>query len=303
MTSDPVLNRLGDGTILLRKSLTAVFFLRRPAADVLGPLAETFRAWLGFAPPEGKALCLVGASATDEKPLTTARLNRCLEQLDPKTLQKKPYAFVAVMGPTRFGPDWSFEAFAKARVDGRGTECHRLEILFPLEMGAPPRADAVVEFVDSVASALPFDSGFATPTLYFSSSTDVKDSVDLLPGLVFRHPGLDISTTGGTAFEIGGHCRGARWLTYLGEDLVSSLGGVESIVKGAPAGTNVARIGDKIRIRAGESAEIGDVNRLDNLPLLRALAKQLEPITLFGDGTILATLGARAKEWERRFLD
>ena len=85
--------------------------------------------------------------------------------------------------------------------------------------------------------------------------------------------------------------------------MVSALGGSERVSKGAPAGVDIARLGNKIRIRAGESAELGDVNRLDNLPLLRSLAAQLEPITLFGDGTIRATLGPRAKQWERRFLD
>ena len=303
MSSDSVLSRSDTGTILLRKSLTAVFFLRRPADEVLDHVQAALHTWLDFVPPEGKSFCLVGSAGSEEKPFTAARLKRCLDQLDPTKFEEREDAFFLITGPTHFGPDWSFETSLEADVDGRRTDCHYIDLLFPLEMGLAPKANSVLALLDSLASELPLDSGFATPTLYLSDSTDVKSAMDLIPRLAFRHPGLDISTTDGTATEIGGHCRGARWITFLGEALVSALGGSERVSKGAPAGVDIARLGNKIRIRAGESAELGDVNRLDNLPLLRSLAAQLEPITLFGDGTIRATLGARAKQWERRFLD
>ena len=100
---------------------------------------------------------------------------------------------------------------------------------------------------------------------------------------------------------MGGLCRGARWITLLGPTQIGALGGADQILRTAHAGIEVTPFSNLLMIRAGD-AEIGDVNRAQNLPLLRALAAQLKPITLFGDQSLQNVLDSRAEDWERRFL-
>jgi hypothetical protein len=60
-------------------------------------------------------------------------------------------------------------------------------------------------------------------------------------------------------------------------------------------------------IRAGAMPELGDTNRAEDLPLMRAVAKVLEPITAFEEARIVAEFFNRdwdaLRAWERRFLD
>ena len=60
-------------------------------------------------------------------------------------------------------------------------------------------------------------------------------------------------------------------------------------------------------IRAGTRPEIGDTNRNIDTPLLRAVARVLEKITLFIELNLLSYVANfdddLLRRWERRFLD
>jgi hypothetical protein len=72
-----------------------------------------------------------------------------------------------------------------------------------------------------------------------------------------------------------------------------------------PSEIEVAPIRAGVMLRAGKCPEVGDVNRRERLPLLRAMAKVLEPVTLFKDGFLnnIFVDVDQLLRWERRHLD
>jgi len=103
--------------------------------------------------------------------------------------------------------------------------------------------------------------------------------------------------------------RGARWLSFLGPTIIEQLGGFEALSKAFVDPVTIEKVGHGIMIRAGKEPEIGDVNRQVDTPLLREVAKILEPITLFREEALIGLDFADPDEddfleqWEHRFLD
>jgi hypothetical protein len=69
----------------------------------------------------------------------------------------------------------------------------------------------------------------------------------------------------------------------------------------------VRQTGGVVIIQAGRVPELGDRNRQQDLPLLRAVARLLEPVTLFRELDLLSYFANFDEDllqrWERRFLD
>jgi hypothetical protein len=109
-----------------------------------------------------------------------------------------------------------------------------------------------------------------------------------------------------THVHIDKRVRGARWITILGPDLVKKLGGDSKLRKELPAPIVVSNVGPSVIIRAGVTPELGDVNRKLDTPLLKKVAKVLEPVTLFEELDMLSYFANfdedTLKRWERRFL-
>ena len=61
-------------------------------------------------------------------------------------------------------------------------------------------------------------------------------------------------------------------------------------------------------LRAGEQPELGDTTRKMGTPMLREIAKVLEPLTIFNEPALLGiefgdAEGSFLMRWELRFLD
>ena len=110
-----------------------------------------------------------------------------------------------------------------------------------------------------------------------------------------------------TQLDIGTRVRGARWVTLLGPGPLERLGGIGAIRKALPSTVEVCDVASIAMIRAGKTPELGDKNRKLDTPLLRALARVLEPITLFREVDLLSHFANFDEDlldrWERRFLD
>jgi hypothetical protein len=147
-----------------------------------------------------------------------------------------------------------------------------------------------------------FDSGYASLALVHPYNMDLKGAGEMFAPLAFRHPGYDVPENDATCDKVGGLCRGARWVTLLGPTQTAALGGCDGIERGLAPGLTATPLAEGVMIQAGERPELGDVNRGEDVPLLRALARQLEPVTLFGDTFLQSLLGARFEDRERRLL-
>ena len=104
-------------------------------------------------------------------------------------------------------------------------------------VGCPPESmapDAVAEFAGRFADVLPYVSGYCSPALATGPGGDVSAAGRATVGLAMRHPGFDVPRTGDSRFYIKDRAIGARWLTFLGPQLASQLGGAEALAPALP---------------------------------------------------------------------
>jgi hypothetical protein len=152
---------------------------------------------------------------------------------------------------------------------------------------------------------LPYISGYTSPALHWV----LTRGMDKIRALAARHPGFDVARNSKTRYWIGDHARGARWVTFLGPALGERLGGPPAMAKDLGTSIDVTTVGEGTMIRAGAEPELGDVNKNIGLPLLRKVAKLIEPVTMFNERALVMCEffdgydDPFLEKWERRFLD
>jgi hypothetical protein len=157
-------------------------------------------------------------------------------------------------------------------------------------------ADAI-----DLAARVPFSSGYAS--LAFHIGMQVRGYID---DHAFEHPGMDVHANEYTSRDIGDHVRGAYWLTFVGPSGLEQLGASpDSLRSKLPSEIEVTRVGEGVALRAGDELRPGDTEAGDRLPLTRAVARVLEPITLRKTCAFGFTADDRAEQfaaWQRRHL-
>ena len=162
----------------------------------------------------------------------------------------------------------------------------------------------MAELARGFAADLPYSSGYASPALSFIAESKLPAAGKVIVPAAFRHPGYDVHDNQDTRGFIGGRVIGARWLTFLGPELVKQLGGKKALAAALP-GVTVVPAGHGVMLRAGTEPELGDSNRRIDTPLLRSVARMLEPVTFFENTQLKGLFGGdldRLDRWERRFL-
>ena len=170
-----------------------------------------------------------------------------------------------------------------------------------LEAHGPAR---VRQLALDIAEVLPFCSGHAG--LSFNCDTSLLGVLRELRALCFRYPGMDIPEVSATAWQIGPRLRGPSWLTFLGQPVLGSLGGVEPLrAQLRSPDTTVQALGpERAVITLGAWPEAGDREHGHLLPAYRELARVMEPWLFHRE-----PLGAGHftpedwRRWESRFLE
>jgi Protein of unknown function (DUF3396) len=292
-----------DGIVLVRDSWFIVFFLPNPFPPHAASVRAVFDLWRSVAPSDAIKWAFVGASAEQVKAVGPKTLDQCAAMLNPETAGKREMTSFVVFGPKRDGPDHLFHVVGD-RTTGKGFAAGLagfVECRLPTDFMTP---DAVTEFAGRFADILPYVSGYCSPALATGPGGDVSAAGRASVGLAMRHPGYDVPRTGDSRFYIKDRVIGARWLTFLGPHLASQLGGAEALAAALP-GVTLVPAGHGLMLRAGAEPEIGDVNRRVDTPLLRVVARALEPVTCFGNRGPEALVGGDSdglNRWERRFL-
>jgi hypothetical protein len=180
-------------------------------------------------------------------------------------------------------------------------------MVFPVNVVGDGREEKFCSTLRTISESLDYLCGYCSPAvvqmLYALGSSTSKE----LRGLALRYPGYDLPSNTDTSLSLGRHVRGARWITWLGPELTAVLGGITALRKALSSPIELEALSNGVMIRAGTVPELGDVNRQIDTPLLRKVAKALEPVTLFGDqfSRIYRLSGDEdlLRRWERRFLD
>jgi hypothetical protein len=288
-----------NGFLAIRDGVVLCLFIRKPhvdAAEHVGRLYDRF-------------LEIVGAEsvrwyrATDEwKALDDAQRSRLRKLLGPGG---KANVRVAVKG----GDDPSgelvhgFDYWGAESPRADNTVASFVELRLATEWVMERGPDAFAAIATELAALVPFSSGYAS--LAFHVAMDVPEWIDTR---AFRHPGMDVHANEYTSRDIGELVRGAYWLTFVGPTGLTRVGGAAALRSSLGSGIAVTEVGDGVAIRAGDELRPGDTEERDDLPLTRAVARALEPITLQRTTVFGFTGGDEDEEelfarWLRRHLD
>lgn len=288
------------------------FFTEHLYTEAAPFVAKAFELWLEALPKDVLEWALVGPNATSYKPFTPAALARCRVELEPaKAAQKDLGYFKLRGGEDPNNPSYGFTFSGINKPSGYASESTCLvEIRWPSDFPGQFGFDALVNWVRQLSEVLPYRSAYASPALTqgFADYSHIVEGAQHFVPIALRHPGFDLQENEGTAAFMGKRkCRGARWLTLLGPDLIAELGGRAALQAKLEPGVSVITAGLGVLLRAGDRPELGDVNRGERALLLRSVAAAIEPVTFFNDDGSLDQLfdgdSDRVLKWERRNLD
>jgi len=298
-----------EGRLVLRDGILAAFFLPKPLHDYSGAVLEVFNQYLDMVPKGVLTWGSIGAGSESWKAVDAKSLDKCRAMLDPAAAKKRPMtAFELVSGKNAAdAPEYAFSFIGTKPDKEVPDEVNLMDMTFPTEVVDPSKADTFVENIKGLAAKLPYLSGYVSPSLVYAESNEANALFESRP-IALRYPGYDVQDNKSGCMDIGGRSRGARWLTFLGPDLVKKLKGAKAIQNALPKEISTEPAGAGLLIRAGKTPEIGDTNKKEKTPLLRALAKALEPVTVFDEDVLMKSYFADGdadllKKWERRFLD
>ena len=173
-----------------------------------------------------------------------------------------------------------YSALAKTSVDDAGKQANCLRLSF-----APPADEAsVAQFADLcrfIFTRIPFLSGYAGYALLFDedSAAFTGEAWEAILRIAMRHPGYDVFQYDAGSPFLYFHAKGANWITALGEPFLERFDQLERAAYLRDRRIDITRTDTMLVIQAGASPQIGDLNRGDDLPLYRQVAKAIEPLT------------------------
>lgn len=152
------------------------------------------------------------------------------------------------------------------------------------------------------ASSFPFRYGTVGYSLCWNEiSVDRDIEVPrLIAPLLKRYPGFNIGTPGELCDQ---DIPPVNWITLLGPDLLSQLGGTERVQSAFPDEPNIviATLGNSVIIRAGEVPQLGDRNRRDNIPLYHQVGSYLGAFRGHQEIELDGLTQEESEEWLGRF--
>lgn len=289
----------------LRDGLIVAFFKQAPFDEWASDVLQVFELFEQTIPAGSLAHILVGANASRDWPYSARTRARALGQFDPSKAAQRRISSVEGWGPQPVNADYHFDMWGGVdaqAIDGNGATNY-VHFRFPTAF-CGENGDLLASFARNVAELLPFDSGYASPALHWSTEGELLSTRTVVPGIALRHPGFDVHDHSSVRYELGRRCIGPRWLTFLGHELLETLGGVGALETALGENAVVEAFDRGVQIRISTPPNPGDVNTGDNLPELHALAKLLEPVTHFAEGSkLFPSEGDAFERWQQRFLD
>jgi hypothetical protein len=303
-----ILRKQKDGRIYLREAVTVAFFLSTPLHDFVHAVRAAFQLFLQAIPSDVLTWGLIGANSEAWTRISKTTLSRCLSQLEPARTRARPLTYFELGDGTLGGEAPGYGVIVVGSPGGDRElrdEVNLFQMSFPVEVIDSDTVEDFVGFCRRVAEALPYVSGYASPSLQWAMMY-MSEAMDEARGIAMRHPGYDVQFNVNARLRLGNRVRGARWLTFLGPGAMEAVGGESRLRSSLSGEISVEQVGSGTMIRAGTMPELGDVNKGIGVPLLREVAAVLEPITAFQELVLLGNFAdndeAFFEAWERRLL-
>lgn len=269
-------NRCGD--LVVRDGVILCFFMRRSHGEVAPAVwraLQTYRrairphslGWYGS--PDGDTLPLdeQGWEHIRWKMLERPWGDACNVELDEECGQVSGYHF------EYYGRRLDAPLFCHDEDSTCGVS-FSFPTEFLLEHGPAHLRTLALE----LARELPFSFGYASLAFvsprghWFEARRELADPLS-------RYLGMDLYRLDDTSRSIGTRARGAYWLTFLGQPLLSQLGGIESLRQKLPFPEVAFQLleGERLLLTLGEWPDAIDTAKHPELPHYQALAHLLEP--------------------------
>jgi len=299
--SDPA-----SGTVDVRNGVTLTYFLEQFVFECSDALTAVFDLFVAGTRPGMLQWAVVNATSEQWRPVDEAVIKRMRDSLAPVGARKRKFTAFRVNDYGDEAPQYGFTLADRDKDKDQPDSLTLVQMTFPPVVVDEAHVENLCGFIDQCTALLKPVSGYCAPSLLPSES---RQSVALakIAGIALRHPGYDVAVNDLTQLDIGHKVRGARWITLLGPALQERLGGIEQVKRALPKEIEVRDVAGTATIRAGKTPELGDRNQQVDTPLLRDVARLLEPITLFGEVDMLSNFANfddnLLRRWERRFLD
>ena len=299
------------GTILLRRGYTAAFFVPGPIADAVPALSAATETFLASLPEDALHWESIGASAESWRAVGKTLRDKWTKQLSLPSAAKRDLTSIEISGAVDEGgaPDWGLTILGNPVDDEMPDEKILFEVTFPAVDFSQDEGEERTRRFLALAEMLPYDYAYLSLSLLWSPVSE-DDALMRARALAIRYPAFDVAANRAGRSFIGDHVRGARWITLLASRVCELLGGTDALVaRGATAGLDANRYGRGIVLRAGALPPVDSVESVGAFDGMRAMARLLEPITLFDEAALIRTAFAGEvdeddflKNWERRFL-
>ncbi len=287
--------------LMVREGLSFTFYMRRSRAEVVPAVLRSLEAYLRAIGPQA-----LGWYTDDEGEFHTLaqagweRARRELHEVPSPIIQ----LYDAELTERRYRFEYHGKDLDDPGMTSRPGAVCAVTFWLPTEYLEEHGPSRVRELALELASPLPFCSGHGG--LSFNGELDVLDVAQEVVPYCLRHPGIDVPDVHHHSWHVGTRVRGPHWLTFLGQPVLSELGGPAALrsLLHAPGTTVQQMDGDRVLVTLGQWPEAGDTERGDTLPAYRELARVLEPWLFHEpDGLMLCFNPEETHRWERRFLD
>ncbi len=297
-----------QGRTFLRESFVVAFFLPGPIVATVAGIERAFDLFLAMIPDGVLRWESVGASSEEWRPVNKTTVSRCKAQLRPDAAAKRELTSFELADGEVGGdvPRYAFTVVGGQLSSDVPNEQTLVQISFPIDTVMTGDVDAFVIKLLGFAVMLPFSSGYGSPAIQWAE-LNLDSAIAQTRGIVLRHPGYDVNMNETGRTWLGPRVRGARWLTFLGPEILTRLGGADALHAELPNTFEFYAAGEGLLLRAGHLPEIGDTPKKVDVPMLRTLAAALESVTAFEEVVLLGSLAdwdkAALRKWERRFLE
>ena len=261
---------------VVRPGITLCLFYAEPAWKVAPGIADILEAYMAFV-PKGALQAYLAPDGRWKK-ATQRTFNSTLDGLRTTkrsenaafNFGQEPLASVGKYGAHFIASPMDDEFFA--------LETAVLYLEFPSELSEFTDTNEFIEFVRRVALMHVFDSGFCGFAFNHLHLTFLEEAFEAIGKLAMRYIGFDVNYDYVRMYARG-HVYNVSWLTLLGKEIATKLGGIETIRNQLAKAASAAELGSGVMIRAAEAPIVGDVNRraLD-IGGLRKVAQLTRPL-------------------------
>jgi hypothetical protein len=294
-----------SGLLYVRSGIIVAFFISKRVHEMSIPLVALLERFIQVIPPHTLKWVVGSATGEEWREISETTINRLKESLSPEGARKRKLTAFRLNDSGLDAPVYSFELVGKPMHEELPDSVTLVQMTFPLEVLDEDNLETFISDVREFAQLAQPTSGYCAPVLLSAEMCRGK-AFQEIKAIAMRHWGYDVQMNNVTRLDIGKKTRGARWITFLGLELTEQLGGIEALKQRLPRPITVEKIETGVLIRAGRLPEVGDVNYRIETPLLRKVAKVLEPITLFDEIDLLSNFAnfdeGTLRRWERRFL-